>query len=89
MFIGRDPDRRPYFDILVYQLSFYEEHPLEALNWWAGGMASHGVLLGGLTGVFLFCRLRRKPFVETADEVSVAAAFVMGVGPSATSSKAV
>lgn len=43
-------------------------------------MASHGVLLGGLIGVFLFCRLRRKPFVETADELSVPAAFVMGVG---------
>lgn len=68
------------FDILVYELDFYAEHPLAALNWWAGGMASHGVLLGGLIGVFLFCRLRRKPFVETADELSVPAAFVMGVG---------
>ncbi len=68
------------FDILVYELVFYAAHPLEAFNWWRGGMASHGVLLGGLIGVFLFCRLRRKPFVETADELAVPAAFVMGIG---------
>ena len=59
------------FDILVYELDFYRDTPLQALNWWRGGMASHGVMLGGLAGVALFCRLRSKPFVETADELSV------------------
>jgi phosphatidylglycerol:prolipoprotein diacylglycerol transferase len=68
------------FDILVYELPFYKEHPLQVFNWWVGGMASHGVMLGGLIGVFLFCRLRHKPFLQTADELSVPAAFVMGVG---------
>jgi phosphatidylglycerol:prolipoprotein diacylglycerol transferase len=68
------------FDILVYELDFYAAHPLQAFNWWAGGMASHGVMLGGVIGVFLFCRLRHKPFVETADELTVPAAFLMGIG---------
>ncbi len=43
-------------------------------------MASHGVMLGGVVGAFLFCRLRRKPFLVTADELTVPAAFLMGVG---------
>lgn len=68
------------FDILVYELDYYRTQPVEALNWWRGGMASHGVMLGGVAGVFLFCRLRRKPFVETVDELSVPAAFLMAVG---------
>jgi phosphatidylglycerol---prolipoprotein diacylglyceryl transferase len=68
------------FDVLVYELDFYAAHPLQAFDWWGGGMASHGVMLGGVVGVFLFCRLRRKPFVQAADELSVPAAFLMGTG---------
>ncbi len=68
------------FDILVYEPGYYREHPLDALNWWVGGMASHGVMLGGVVGVFLFCRLRRKPFLIAADELTVPAAFLMGIG---------
>ena len=68
------------FDILVYELDYYREHPLHAFNWWVGGMASHGVMLGGVVGVFLFCRLRRKPFLVAADELTVPAAFLMGIG---------
>lgn len=68
------------FDILVYELGYYRTHPLQALDWWVGGMASHGVMLGGTIGAFLFTRLRRKPFLVTADELTVPAAFLMGVG---------
>jgi phosphatidylglycerol:prolipoprotein diacylglycerol transferase len=68
------------FDILVYELDYYREHPLRALDWWAGGMASHGVMLGGTIGVLLFCRLRRKFFLVAADELTVPAAFLMGIG---------
>jgi len=68
------------FDILVYELGYYQSHPLQALNWWGGGMASHGVMLGGTIGAFVFTRLRRKPFLVTADELTVPAAFLMGVG---------
>jgi len=68
------------FDILVYELDFYRQAPWTALDWWRGGMASHGVMLGGLVGLLLFCRWRRKPIIVTADELSVRAAFVMGIG---------
>jgi phosphatidylglycerol:prolipoprotein diacylglycerol transferase len=68
------------FDILVYELDFYRDTPWTALDWWRGGMASHGVMLGGVLGVLVFCRWRRKPFLVTADELAVPAAFVMGIG---------
>ena len=68
------------FDILVYELDYYRAAPLQALDWWRGGMASHGVMLGGLAALFLFCRRYDKPFLQSADELSVPAAFVLGVG---------
>lgn len=68
------------FDILVYELDYYRAHPLQAANWWVGGMASHGVMLGGTIGVFAFAWLRRKPLLVAADELTVPAAFLMGIG---------
>ncbi len=48
----------------------------------AGGAAPRlaGWMLGGTIGVFLFTRLRRKPFLIAADELTVPAAFLMGTG---------
>lgn len=68
------------FDILVYELDYYWDEPLAALNWWRGGMASHGVLIGGVVGVVLFCLWREKPFIETADELTVPAALLLALG---------
>src|SRR5579871_6755376 len=41
------------FDILVYELDFYRAAPWTALDWWRGGMASHGVLLGAFLGLLV------------------------------------
>ncbi|MFQ5624345.1 MAG: prolipoprotein diacylglyceryl transferase [Paracoccaceae bacterium] len=68
------------FDILVYELDYYREHPLAALNWWEGGMASHGVLLGGLIAILLFARTRRLSLVALLDEIVVPGAFLLAVG---------
>jgi prolipoprotein diacylglyceryl transferase len=68
------------FDILVYELDYYRANPLQAANWWVGGMASHGVMLGGTIGVFAFAWLRGKPLLVAADELTVPAAFLMGIG---------
>ncbi len=68
------------FDIVVYELDHYWQNPLDAFNWWKGGLATHGVLLGGATATALFCALRRKSFLQLADEVVVPAAFLLAVG---------
>jgi len=68
------------FDIAVYEFEYYRQHPLDSLNWWKGGLASHGVLIGSATAVILFCWLRQKPFVRIADELVVPAAFLFAVG---------
>ncbi|MFD0980021.1 prolipoprotein diacylglyceryl transferase [Tropicimonas aquimaris] len=68
------------FDILVYELDYYREHPLAALNWWEGGMASHGVLLGGLLATAIFARMRGLSLIALLDEVAVPAVFLLAIG---------
>ncbi len=68
------------FDIVVYELDYYRQRPLAALNWWEGGMASHGVLLGGLIATMVFARMRELSLVALLDEVVVPGVFLLAVG---------
>lgn len=43
-------------------------------------MASHGLLLGGLVAVWMFCRLYRLQFLVITDALAIPAAFILGVG---------
>ncbi|MDF2550432.1 MAG: lgt [Chlamydiales bacterium] len=41
------------FEVLFYDLDYYLEHPLLIFYTWNGGLASHGGILGLLTGLYL------------------------------------
>ena len=47
--------------ILFYQLDFYLAHPADIIAVWKGGLASHGGVIGGLLGLYIFCK-RNKEF---------------------------
>ncbi len=68
------------FEIVFYEWSYYTQHPSQVFSYWRGGMASHGILLGGTLGIWFFSRRRGKPFLEIADEMAIPGAFIMGVG---------
>jgi phosphatidylglycerol:prolipoprotein diacylglycerol transferase len=68
------------FDILVYEADYYRARTLDALDWWNGGMASHGVLLGGLIATWAFARSRGIPVLVMLDEIVVPGAFLMAIG---------
>jgi phosphatidylglycerol:prolipoprotein diacylglycerol transferase len=68
------------FDILVYELDYYRVRPMAALDWWQGGMASHGVMLGALAAMAVFARWKRIPLLVLLDEVVVPGAFLLAVG---------
>jgi hypothetical protein len=67
-------------EVLYYEWPYYRAHPLHVLHYWRGGMSSHGLLLGGCLGTWLFCRLRRRPFLALADELTIPGAFLLAVG---------
>jgi phosphatidylglycerol:prolipoprotein diacylglycerol transferase len=59
---------------------FYREHPRLVPALWLGGMATHGLLLGGAAGTILFARRHGKSFLHLADALAVPAACLMGIG---------
>lgn len=67
-------------EVIFYEWSYYGDHPSHILWIWLGGMSTHGILIGGTVGTWLFCRLYHKSFLSLADELVVAAAFIMGLG---------
>src|SRR5262245_15935261 len=58
--------------ILVSDLPTYFVHPLDTFKVWAGGMASHGELLGVILAMILFARTRKLPFFALAAVVATA-----------------
>ncbi len=68
------------FEIVVYERDYYAQHPGQLFSYWRGGMASHGVLLGGTIGIWLFCRLHRRRFLQIADEIMIPAALFLALG---------
>ena len=67
-------------EVIFYEWSYYGEHLLHMAAIWLGGMSTHGILLGATLAVWLFCRRFGKPFLPLADELAIAAAYIMGIG---------
>jgi len=72
-------------EVIFYEWSYYGAHIWHIQAVWLGGMSTHGILLGAILGILLFCRLYRKNFFEVADVLAIAGAYIMGVGRSAIS----
>jgi len=53
---------------------------LQVPAFWLGGMATHGLLLGGVAGILLFCFKSGKSFLAVADEIVIPGAFFLGIG---------
>jgi phosphatidylglycerol:prolipoprotein diacylglycerol transferase len=67
-------------EVIFYEWPFYRDHLTLIPAVWLGGMATHGLLFGGLLGTWLFCRLRHQPFLRVTDALAIPAAFILGVG---------
>jgi phosphatidylglycerol:prolipoprotein diacylglycerol transferase len=69
-----------FVEVVFYELDFYRAHPLLIPAYWLGGMATHGLLLGGTLGVLLFCLMSGRTLLQVADELAIPVAWIMGVG---------
>ena len=67
-------------EVFFYEWAYYRQHPWHVLFYWLGGMSTHGLLLGGAAGTLIFCRWKRLNFLAVADQLAVAAAWIMGLG---------
>ena len=66
--------------VVFYERAYFIEHPAMVPAVWMGGMATHGLILGGLAGVIAFCLIERRPFLLMIDELAIPAALILGFG---------
>lgn len=69
-----------FVEVVFYEWPFYREHLYLIPAFWLGGMATHGLLFGGLAGTWLFCRLYHKSFLQITDALAIPAAFILAMG---------
>ena len=67
-------------EVVFYEWPFYREHACLIPAFWLGGMATHGLLVGGLLGVWGFCRLHGKFVLTVTDALAIPAAVILGMG---------
>ena len=61
---------------LFYDPLYYLANPLEVLEVWKGGLASHGGAIGVLIGIFLACRKERIPMLWVLDRLVIPIALI-------------
>jgi phosphatidylglycerol---prolipoprotein diacylglyceryl transferase len=66
--------------VFRHEWSFYRDHLSLIPAIWVGGLATHGLIAGGLAGVLLFCVIHRKPFRPIFDALAIPAAIILGCG---------
>ncbi len=60
--------------VLFYQPEYYLENPLEILQVWKGGLASHGAAIGILFALYLFSRKHKKTYLWILDRIVIVVA---------------
>ena len=51
----------------AFKWDYYGTHLLEILKIWNGGIAIYGGIIGGIVAGFIFCKVRKKQFLDVAD----------------------
>ena len=60
--------------VFFYQWDRFVQDPLWIFQIWQGGLASHGALLGVLTGLWIYARRKKQSYLECLDRLSPSAA---------------
>ena len=67
-------------EVFFYEWPYYREHLRQIPAAWLGGMSTHGVLLGVVVAVGLFCRLQGKSLLLIGDQLVIPGSYLMGMG---------
>jgi prolipoprotein diacylglyceryl transferase len=61
--------------VVFYDFKDYLQNPIEILQVWKGGLASHGGAIGILTAIYLYCRKYKFSFLWIMDRVVIVTCF--------------
>ena len=65
---------------VLFNLSYYLQHPIEIFEIWNGGLAIHGAIIAGLITIFLFCKQMRISFMRMLDIIVVGLIIGQAIG---------
>ena len=65
---------------VLFELSYYIQHPLEILMTWDGGLAIHGALIGGAIYIFIYCRKKKVNFLKIYDMIAPTLLIAQAIG---------
>ena len=66
--------------MVFHSRAFFAEHPTLVPDVWLGGMATHGLLIGGFAGVLMFCLIHRQPYRVIFDALAIPTAVILACG---------
>ncbi len=61
------------FHVVFYGWSYYSAHPVEILEIWKGGIASHGAIAFGIVALWLLAKHEKKHWAFFSDPASIVA----------------
>ena len=65
---------------VLFNLSYYLQHPIEIFEIWNGGLAIHGAIIAGLITIFLFCKQMHISFMRMLDIIVVGLIIGQAIG---------
>lgn len=65
---------------VLYSFSYYKDHLDEIIKIWQGGLAVHGVLIGGFIATFIFGKKKQINFWQLADLIVVGFVLAQVIG---------
>jgi phosphatidylglycerol---prolipoprotein diacylglyceryl transferase len=68
LIVGAIPGARLYY--VLFQWSYYSQHPDQIFAIWRGGIAIHGAIIGGTLAAILFGKIKHCSFWRLADVVA-------------------
>lgn len=67
------------YDIFL-EFPYYIKYPLDSFKIWQGGLAIHGAIIGGMLGLYQFCKKSRLPFFTLAAIITPGFALGQAIG---------
>jgi phosphatidylglycerol:prolipoprotein diacylglycerol transferase len=57
--------------VFFYEPHYFLSHPLQILEVWHGGLASHGAAIGILIGLYIFSKTQHRSYIWTLDRMAI------------------
>ncbi len=59
------------YQIFILDADYYFQYPAEMIKVWHGGLAIHGGIIGGIAGLIIWSKVRKKSFLSYIDLAAV------------------